>query len=60
MTQALNPRQIAILNQIRQAGRVFVENRTDGGQGARFVVELPLLEVRGDDVEEEHLSDATP
>ena len=43
-----------------QAGRVFVENRTDGGQGARFVVELPLLEVRGDDFEDEHLSDATP
>lgn len=29
MTQALNPRQIAILNQIRQAGRVFVEDLSE-------------------------------
>lgn len=27
-----------------QGGRVWVEDRHDGGQGARFVVELPLLE----------------
>jgi K+-sensing histidine kinase KdpD len=26
-----------------QGGRVWVEDRHDGGQGARFVVELPLL-----------------
>lgn len=43
-----------------QAGRVFVEGRVDGGQGARFVVELPLLEVREDDLGEEDLSIATP
>ena len=29
MTQALNPRQIAILNQIRQAGRVFVDDLSE-------------------------------
>lgn len=29
MTQALNPRQIAILNQIRQNGRVFVDNLSE-------------------------------
>jgi hypothetical protein len=40
-----------------QGGRVWVEDREDGGQGARFVVELPLLAV--DDVEED-LSAATP
>lgn len=39
-----------------QAGSVWVEDRSDGGQGARFVVELPLLEVR----EEEDLAEATP
>lgn len=27
-----------------QGGRVWVEDRHDGGQGARFVVELPLVE----------------
>ena len=41
-----------------QGGRVWVEDREDGGQGARFVVELPLLAV--DDVEEDDLSAATP
>jgi signal transduction histidine kinase len=41
-----------------QGGRVWVEDREDGGQGSRFVVELPLLAV--DDVEEEDLSAATP
>ncbi|UDY35951.1 ATP-binding protein [Dermatobacter hominis] len=40
-----------------QGGRVWVEDREDGGQGSRFVVELPLLAV--DDVEED-LSAATP
>ena len=40
-----------------QAGRVWVEDRSDGGQGARFVIELPLLEVR---TEDEDLSEATP
>ena len=44
-----------------QAGRVWVEDRADGGQGARFVVELPLLEVLGDaDGEADDLSAATP
>ncbi|MFV0315689.1 MAG: ATP-binding protein [Microthrixaceae bacterium] len=43
-----------------QAGRVFVEGRADGGQGARFVVELPLVEVNGSELEEQDLSDATP
>jgi len=42
-----------------QAGRVWVEDRTDGGQGARFVVELPLLEVTDDEVDGD-LSMATP
>jgi signal transduction histidine kinase len=40
-----------------QAGRVWVEDRAAGGQGARFVVELPLLEVR---TEDEDLAEATP
>jgi signal transduction histidine kinase len=40
-----------------QAGDVWVEDRSDGGQGARFVVELPLLEVRDED---EDLAEATP
>jgi len=40
-----------------QGGHVWVEDRDDGGQGSRFVVELPLLPV--DDVEED-LSAATP
>jgi len=39
-----------------QAGRVWVEDRTDGGQGARFVVELPLHEV-GHEIGHEHGSD---
>src|SRR5690606_6851900 len=29
-----------------QGGQVWVEDRLDGGQGARFVVELPLLTPR--------------
>jgi two-component system, OmpR family, sensor histidine kinase MtrB len=41
-----------------QGGRVWVEDRHDGGQGARFVVELPLLEPF--DEEPEDLSLATP
>ncbi|MBS1838310.1 MAG: HAMP domain-containing histidine kinase, partial [Actinobacteria bacterium] len=42
-----------------QGGRVWVEDRHDGGQGARFVVELPLLSV--DEVDEgDDLSEATP
>ncbi len=42
-----------------QGGRVWVEDRHDGGQGARFVVELPLLEVG--QVDDDHdLSAATP
>lgn len=42
-----------------QGGRVWVEDRHDGGQGARFVVELPLLEVSR--VDDDHdLSAATP
>ena len=40
-----------------QGGQVWVEDRDDGGQGARFVVELPLLAV---DQVEEDLSEATP
>jgi len=40
-----------------QGGDVWVEDREDGGQGARFVVELPLLPV--EEVEED-LSAATP
>lgn len=44
-----------------QAGRIWVEDRSDGGQGARFVVELPLLEIRHDDGDDsEDLSAATP
>ena len=43
-----------------QAGTVWVEDRSDGGQGARFVVELPLLEIRGDTDGEADLSAATP
>lgn len=42
-----------------QAGNVWVEDRTDGGSGARFVVELPLLEVHPSELEED-LSAATP
>jgi two-component system, OmpR family, sensor histidine kinase MtrB len=36
-----------------QGGNVWVEDRHDGGQGARFVVELPLLGGRSDDPEGE-------
>ena len=43
-----------------QAGTVWVEDRSDGGQGARFVVELPLLEIHGDTHGEADLSAATP
>ena len=44
-----------------QGGRVWVEDRHDGGQGARFVVELPLLEDldTGDDDERGHLAEVT-
>ncbi len=42
-----------------QAGSVWVEDRTDGGTGARFVVELPLLEVHPAEPDE-GLSAATP
>ena len=42
-----------------QGGRVWVEDRHDGGQGARFVVELPLLEPF-DEEDEDDLSAATP
>lgn len=42
-----------------QGGRVWVEDRHDGGQGARFVVELPLLSVDEFD-EGRDLSEATP
>ena len=43
-----------------QGGRVWVEDRHDGGQGARFVVELPLLEPYDDFDMEPDLSEATP
>ncbi|MGI9578847.1 MAG: ATP-binding protein [Microthrixaceae bacterium] len=44
-----------------QAGSIWVEDRSDGGQGARFVVELPLLEVRHEHEDEsDDLSAATP
>lgn len=44
-----------------QGGRVWVEDRHDGGQGARFVVELPLLEPYDEEADEdEDLSAATP
>lgn len=41
-----------------QGGRVWVEDRTDGGTGARFVLELPLLQMAGS--EEEDLAEASP
>ena len=34
-----------------QGGRVWVEDRHDGGQGSRFVLELPLIEPYGGDDE---------
>jgi two-component system sensor histidine kinase MtrB len=34
-------------------GRVWVEDRRDGESGARFVVELPLVEAPADDIDEE-------
>jgi signal transduction histidine kinase len=43
-----------------QGGRVWVEDRHDGGQGSRFVVELPLLEPFEDGGPEDDLSAATP
>ena len=43
-----------------QGGRVWVEDRHDGGQGARFVVELPLLEPHEAVGVDEDLSLATP
>ncbi|MCO5318040.1 MAG: HAMP domain-containing histidine kinase [Microthrixaceae bacterium] len=42
-----------------QGGRVWVEDRVDGGSGARFVVELPVLQVRSGEPEED-LSLASP
>jgi len=44
-----------------QGGRVWVEDRHDGGQGARFVVELPLLEDLDTDSagERGHLAEVT-
>ena len=42
-----------------QGGRVWVEDRSDGGQGACFVVELPLVEPEEFD-DDEDLSAATP
>ncbi len=36
-----------------QGGRVWVEDRHDGGQGARFVLELPLNEPSEDDAAEQ-------
>ena len=44
-----------------QGGRVWVEDRHDGGQGARFVVELPLLEDLDSDSggERGHLAEVT-
>lgn len=43
-----------------QGGRVWVEDRHDGGSGARFVVELPLIEPQLAADEESDLSAATP
>jgi two-component system, OmpR family, sensor histidine kinase MtrB len=44
-----------------QGGRVWVEDRHDGGQGARFVLELPLLEPFDDGTSAgTDLSEATP
>jgi hypothetical protein len=41
-----------------QGGRVWVEDRVDGGTGARFVVELPLLQILEEP--EADLSEASP
>lgn len=41
-----------------QGGRVWVEDRVDGGTGARFVVELPLLQILEE--QEADLSEASP
>jgi signal transduction histidine kinase len=42
-----------------QGGRVWVEDRHDGGQGARFVLELPMIEpLEADDPED--LAAVTP
>jgi two-component system, OmpR family, sensor histidine kinase MtrB len=43
-----------------QGGSVWVEDRHDGGQGSRFVVELPLLEPLDEASPEGDLSAATP
>lgn len=43
-----------------QGGSVWVEDRHDGGQGARFVVELPMLEPFDSMAPERDLSAATP
>ena len=40
-----------------QGGRVWVEDRHDGGQGSRFVLELPLNEPRDDDGDSLRLDD---
>lgn len=42
-----------------QGGRVWVEDRDDGGQGARFVVELPLVQGHDDDEGQGNLSEVT-
>lgn len=42
-----------------QGGSVWVEDRHDGGQGSRFVVELPLLTV-AEFADEPDLAEATP
>jgi signal transduction histidine kinase len=44
-----------------QGGRVWVEERHDGGQGARFVVELPLVADQQDGPDDElDLASVTP
>lgn len=44
-----------------QGGRVWVEDRHDGGQGARFVVELPLVSDQQDGPDDElDLASVTP
>lgn len=41
-------------------GRVWVESRRDGAPGARFVIELPLVETSNGDGSEPRLDEATP
>lgn len=45
-----------------QGGRVWVEDRHDGGQGARFVVELPMIEEAADAIDDQRadLAAVTP